>query len=55
MKIGKIIACFLSIVVMMSCKSEKKKEEESKTQIKKEVTAKDILGNQDYMAISYGG
>ena len=38
---------------MMSCKNEKR--EEPLTQIKKEVTAKDILGNPDYLAISYGG
>jgi len=39
---------------MMSC-NENKKDETSVTQIKKEVTAKDILGNPDYLAISYGG
>ncbi|GAB5565436.1 MAG: hypothetical protein Wins2KO_24990 [Winogradskyella sp.] len=38
---------------MVSC--EKKKKEEDSTQIRKEVTAKDILGNPDYLAISYGG
>ena len=53
MKIRKIIVCVLSIVFMMSCKNEKK--EEPLTQIKKEVTAKDILGNPHYLAISYGG
>ncbi|MAB47352.1 MAG: glycosyl hydrolase family 17 [Flavobacteriaceae bacterium] len=53
MKIRKIIVCVLSIVFMMSCKNEKR--EEPLTQIKKEVTAKDILGNPDYLAISYGG
>lgn len=53
MKKRKIIVCVLSIIFMMSCKNEKK--EESLTQIKKEVTAKDILGNPDYLAISYGG
>jgi len=53
MKIRKIIVCVLSIVFMMSCKNEKR--EGPLTQIKKEVTAKDILGNPDYLAISYGG
>jgi exo-beta-1,3-glucanase (GH17 family) len=53
MKKRKIIVCVLSIIFMMSCKNEKK--EESLTQIKKEVTAKDILGNPEYLAISYGG
>ncbi|WP_431110542.1 glycosyl hydrolase family 17 protein [Winogradskyella poriferorum] len=53
MKNREIIVCVLSIVFMMSCKNEKR--EEPLTQIKKEVTAKDILGNPDYLAISYGG
>jgi exo-beta-1,3-glucanase (GH17 family) len=39
---------------MVSC-NENKKDETSVTQIKKEVIAKDILGNPDYLAISYGG
>lgn len=56
MKNRKIIIYVLCTVFMMSCESEKKKkEQEPSTQIKKEVTAKDILGNPDYLAISYGG
>lgn len=56
MKSRKIIIYVLCIVFMMSCESEKKKkEQEPSTQTKKEVTAKDILGNPDYLAISYGG
>ncbi|NRB60788.1 MAG: glycosyl hydrolase family 17 [Winogradskyella sp.] len=43
----------LSLILMVSC--EEKKKEEDTTQIRKEVTAKDILGNPDYLAISYGG
>ena len=39
---------------MMSCK-ENKKDETSVNQTEKKVTAKDILGNKDYLAISYGG
>ena len=39
----------------MSCNEENKKKQETITQIEKEVTAKDILGNPDYLAISYGG
>ncbi len=39
-----------------SCKENKAVEkEEENTQTRKEVTAKDILGNPDHMAISYGG
>ena len=55
MKRSKIIACVLSIIFMMSCNDENKKSQEALTQIKKEVTAKDILGNPEYLAISYGG
>jgi exo-beta-1,3-glucanase (GH17 family) len=39
---------------MMSC-NENKKDDRSVTQTEKKVTAKDILGNPDYLAISYGG
>jgi exo-beta-1,3-glucanase (GH17 family) len=35
--------------------NKEKKEKEKKSENKKEVTAKDILGNPDYLAISYGG
>ncbi|MCA0154135.1 glycosyl hydrolase family 17 protein [Winogradskyella vincentii] len=55
MKKGKIIVCVLSLFIMMSCNEENKKDQESLTQITKEVTAKEILGNPDYLAISYGG
>lgn len=40
-------------VMVMSCDQNKKEEKEMQTQ--KKVTAKDILGNPDYLAISYGG
>lgn len=40
---------------MISCNEENKKDQRSLTQITKEVTAKEILGNPDYLAISYGG
>ncbi|APY08801.1 glycosyl hydrolase family 17 [Winogradskyella sp. J14-2] len=50
---GKLIVYVLSIIFMMSCKNENK--EASLTQIKTKVTAKDILGNPEYLAISYGG
>ncbi len=54
MKRGVIIVFVLSLVFMMSC-NKKKKDKSSSTQIKKKVTAKDILGNPKYLAISYGG
>lgn len=48
-----ILAVGVGLLINYSCKEKKNKEEE--TQIQKEVTAKDILGNPDYLAISYGG
>ena len=48
-----IILCVLITISMMSCNGGKK-DIQSKQNIKK-VTAKDILGNPDYLAISYGG
>jgi len=54
MNIKSIILCVFITTFMMSC-NENKKDKESSNQNKKEVTAKDILGNSDYLAISYGG
>ena len=54
MKKGVHIIFVLSLVFIMSC-NDKEKDMTSSTQTKKEVTAKDILGNPDYLAISYGG
>ncbi|MCE2612410.1 glycosyl hydrolase family 17 protein [Flavobacteriaceae bacterium D16] len=48
----------LSVVVLVgliACKEGQKENTKDQTQIKKEVTAKDILGNPEYLAISYGG
>ena len=41
---------FLSLISFLSCKND-----ESKAQDKIEKTAQDILGNPDYLAMSYGG
>jgi exo-beta-1,3-glucanase (GH17 family) len=46
---------FLVVMLMMMSCNESKKNDNSLTQIKKEVNAKDILGNPEYLAISYGG
>jgi len=54
MKNSVFVSIAVFAVFMMSC-TEKKKNEDSSNQTKKEVTAKDILGNPDYLAISYGG
>ncbi len=54
MKIYTIIVITVLAVFMLSC-NENKKITASPDQNKKEVTAKDILVNSDYVAISYGG
>lgn len=51
---NRIIWIVLISVFMVSC-NESKKDNKSSNQNKKEVVAKDILGNPDYLAISYGG
>ncbi|MEM9001197.1 MAG: glycosyl hydrolase family 17 protein [Bacteroidota bacterium] len=38
-----------------SCNQSKTQKEEDQSKTREEVTAKDILGNPDYLAISYGG
>ena len=47
-----LVAVGLTILVV-SCKNETPEKEEHTMQ--KSLTAKDILGNPDYLAISYGG
>lgn len=54
MKKRPIILLVIMTAFMMSC-NENKKDDRSVTQTEKKVTAKDILGNPDYLAISYGG
>ncbi|WP_178987463.1 glycosyl hydrolase family 17 protein [Winogradskyella schleiferi] len=49
-----IIIVVLFSMLIMSCK-ENKKNKMSANQTTKEVTAKDVLGNPEYLAISYGG
>jgi len=53
---------FLKILVFIfiltgynSCKEQNSDQEHKRSETKKEVTAKDILGNPEYLAISYGG
>ncbi len=41
--------------LIFSCNTEKPSEGNNQPQTKKTVTAKDILGNPEYIAISYGG
>ncbi len=51
------IAVFFIVLLLMSCGKQKNKEEKSmeEKKSKSSLTAKDILGNPDYRAISYGG
>ena len=50
-----IFVAMVLLTISFSCSDAPQKTDESKPQTKKEVTAKDILGNPDYLAISYGG
>ena len=54
MKKRTLILLSIVLVFMMSCNENMKDKKPSEQKIKK-VTAKDILGNSDYLAISYGG
>ncbi len=51
----KIISCGLIIIQSYSCKTNKTEEQSDKPVNQKEVTAKDILGYADYLAMSYEG
>ena len=55
----RVLKIFLAGAIFIVCFSCSQKSNESKTEEpttkSKEVTAKDILGNPDYLAISYGG
>ena len=53
--IVKVMVTAIVIIVSYSCNLEKNKTEQNQSQTTKELTAKDILGNSDYLAISYGG
>jgi len=50
-----ILNLILLVFLVMSCKENKQKERIPNDQRQKEVTAKNILGNSNYLAISYGG
>lgn len=44
-----------SLILGLSCKDKSTNTETEQPQTKNEVTAKEILGNPDYLAMSYGG
>ena len=55
-KIMKTAVYLFTIVLIFSCNTTNKKEAESATtKHQSNLTAKDILGNPEYLAISYGG
>ena len=53
--VKEILLMVVILIGVISCKEEKRTETEDQKQSNKEVTAKDILGNPEYVAISYGG
>ena len=55
MKVFRHIFMTFLLIGFVSCNNKKSEKENQETQIIKQVTAKDILGNPDYRAISYGG
>ncbi len=50
-----ILVVSMALTGLYSCKDAKVIEKEEQTQMKKELTALDILGNPKFLAISYGG
>ncbi len=55
-KLLKTISIFLVMVLCFACKDQNKQEDKTSTVNKRlNLTAKDILGNPEYVAISYGG
>ena len=50
-----ILNLILLVFIIMSCNESQPKKIITIDQIQKKVTAKDILGNSNYLAISYGG
>ena len=50
----KYILLFSFSIIAMGCMDKTKKESNNVTK-EKQITAADILGNPDYLAISYGG
>ena len=50
-----ILIVLLLVFLVISCKNKQSNTKNPNQQIQNEVTAKDILGNSNYLAISYGG
>jgi len=53
--IVRIMMALIVVSINYSCNNENSKKETSQNKTKTELTAKDILGNPEYLAMSYGG
>ena len=51
----KILVPILGLIVLLGCSSNKKNKSPITKEATQEMTAAKILGNPDYLAISYGG
>lgn len=51
----KIIVCFFLVMLAFSCSNTAKKESQNTVNKQLNLKAKDILGNANYLAMSYGG
>ncbi|RZV66093.1 MAG: glycosyl hydrolase family 17, partial [Flavobacteriaceae bacterium] len=50
-----IFAYFFTLMLVFSCNNKSKENKTNNVKEKSTLSAKDILGNPDYLAISYGG
>lgn len=55
MELKRQLTLLLSLLVLISCKETAKEKSSNPQKEQQQVTAKDILANPDYKAISYGG
>ena len=54
-KYMKIVVCFFLVLISFSCNTTIKKQIHNTVNEQLDVSAKDILGNPEYLAMSYGG
>ncbi len=52
---NKLMIFVLLLVLSMACSQESTKQNETSKEVKQAITAKDILGNPNYLAISFSG
>ena len=52
-KSKQLLVTILIVFLTVSCKNKQSKQSTTNQQSQKKVTAKDILGNSNYLAISY--